>query len=444
MLVLSVGVFGCREPIGPDGRSALDQELRGLLRDAAIVPLDPAPSPDPELVALGRALMFDRILSGNRDVSCATCHHPARNTGDALPFSIGTGGIGVGAARQLGPGRGFVARNSPALFNLGDARFATLFWDGRVEQDDGGVLHTPAGSTLPSGVDGPLAAQAMFPVQDRTEMRGNAGETDVLGTPNELAMIADDDAPAIWAALMARVLSIPEYVSLFQAAFPGVPPAALGFQHAANGIAAYEAATWRSNAAPFDRYLAGDDDAMPLAARRGGVVFYGKAGCVACHDGNLFTDQKFVNIGTPQVGPGRGAEAPRDIGRAEVTGGLAGRNAFRTPSLRNTEITGPWMHDGAYTTLEGAVRHYLDVAAALQNYDASQLPIEVQGLVVNDAATITDILATLDPRVALPLDLSDAEVADLVAFLKALTDPSVRERLSDVPATVPSGLPVDP
>ena len=396
------------------------------------------------MVALGRALMFDRILSGNRDVSCATCHHPARNTGDALPFSVGTGGTGAGAARRVGPGRAFVARNSPALFNLGDARFTALFWDGRVEQDGAGLLHTPAGAMLPAGVAGPLAAQAMFPVQDRTEMRGNLGDTDVFGDPNELALIPDDDPPAIWSALMDRVLGIPEYVALFAAAFPGVPVDSLKFLHAANAIAAFEAATWRSNASPFDRYLMGDDDAMPVEARRGGVLFYGKADCVACHAGNLLTDQAFANIGVPQVGPGRGAEAPRDIGRAEVTGVSTDRYTFRTPSLRNTAITGPWMHDGAYSTLEAAVRHYVDVSGSLRNYDASQLPTEVQGLVVDDAVAVAEILAGLDARLVPFLDLSEAELADLVAFLEALTDPSVRQRISDVPATVPSGLPIDP
>lgn len=443
-LALTAGLLGCGEPTGSTQPLAIDVELRGILATSGVMPLTLPPLPTAELVALGGALMFDRVLSGNRDISCATCHHPARNTGDGLSFSIGTGGTGAGAARHLGTGRAFVARNSPALFNLGDARFAALFWDGRVEMDGAGALHTPAGSLLPAGVAGPLAAQAMFPVQDRTEMRGNVGETDVFGAPNELAVIADDDAPAIWAALMDRVLAIPAYVTLFAAAFPGVAPAGLGFEHAANAIAAFEAATWRSDGAPFDRYLSGDDDGMPLAARRGGVLFYGRAACGVCHAGNLLTDQGFANIGTPQVGPGRGAEVPRDFGRFDVSGVVGHRFAFRTPSLRNTAITGPWMHDGAYTTLEAAVRHYLDISLALNAYDASQLPIAVQGMVVNDPAMNAEMLASLDPRLMTQLDLSDAEVADLVAFLNALTDPAVIQRLSDVPSSVPSGLPVDP
>lgn len=441
---LAVGLLGCGDGTGPSSHRVVDLQLRELLREAEVTSLELAPAPDQALVALGRALMFDRVLSGNRDVSCATCHHPARNTGDGLPFSIGTGGTGAGAARNLGSGRAFVARNSPPLFNLGDARFAALFWDGRVEVDSAGQLRTPAGAMLPAEVDGPLAAQAMFPVQDRTEMRGEVGDLDVFGAPNELALIADDDPQAIWTGLMERVLAIPEYVVLFAAAYPGVPPDSLGFQHAANAIAAFERATWGSNQSPFDRYLAGDDDAMPLAARRGGVLFYDRGGCAGCHSGNLLTDQSFANIGVPQVGPGKSAEPPRDLGRAEATQVQGDRYAFRTPSLRNTAITGPWMHDGAYATLEAAVRHYLDVPAALTGYDTSQLPAAVRGMVVADPAMFAEILSRLDSRLLTQLDLTDAEVDDLLAFLEALTDPVVRERLSDIPASVPSGLPIDP
>ncbi len=233
-------------------------------------------------------------------------------------------------------------------------------------------------------------------------------------------------------------------MALFAAAFPGAPADSLGFEHAVNAIAAFEAATWRSDASPFDRYLAGNDEAMPIAARRGGVVFYGRGNCASCHAGNLLTDQSFANIGVPQVGPGKASEPPRDLGRAEATGAPAERYAFRTPSLRNTAITGPWMHDGVYATLEAAVRHYLDVPAALYGYDASQLPLAFRDMVVTDPAMNAEILASLDSRLLPQLDLTDAEVDDLLAFLDALTDPSVVQRLSDVPASVPSGLPVDP
>lgn len=168
-------------------------------------------------MALGEALFFDKILGGNKDMACATCHQPDLASGDALSTSIGTGFSGSGANRQLGAGRGFVPRNATPLFNLAGVR--RMFWDGRVEQTGNGLI-TPAGSLLPAGLDSALAAQAMFPVSDRTEMRGIAGDTTVTGQPNELAVLADADLQAHWAGLMGRLRAIPAYVALFAQAYP--------------------------------------------------------------------------------------------------------------------------------------------------------------------------------------------------------------------------------
>ena len=110
-----------------------------------------------------------------------------------------------------------VPRNSQELFNRGYPQFTSMFWDGRVAAEPGGGFHGPGGVVLPPGLSGVLAAQAMIPVTTRLEMRGEAGD------PNELGPIDDADLPAIWAALMARVLAFPEYVALFQAAYPTVP-----------------------------------------------------------------------------------------------------------------------------------------------------------------------------------------------------------------------------
>lgn len=100
------------------------------------------------------------------------------------------------------------------------------------------------------------------------------------------------------------------------------------------------------------------------------------------------------------------------------------------------------MHDGAYATLEAAVRHYLDPSAALRSYDASQLRDDLRGSVVTDPASLDAMAATLDPSVRSPLALSDAEVADMVVFLRSLTDPAARNLAHTIPSTVPSGLPV--
>ncbi len=428
-----------------DGTAAnpADTELRELLREAGVTTLSPLPPQDPALVALGRALMFDKILSGNRDVSCATCHDPLAHTSDAQSLSIGTGGAGVGAARFLGTAPQFIPRNAQDLFNRGHTEFGAMFWDGRVERGSGGGFATPAGDALPAGLSGPLAAQAMFPVFTRLEMRGQPGDLDVFGAPNELAALGDDDPGAVWAGLTSRLLAIEGYITLFRAAYPDVPTGDIGFQHAANAIAAFEAEVFVSTGSPFDDYLRGSDDALEPAAKHGAILFFGRAGCAQCHRGPHLSDQQYHNIGVPQLGPGFGPEQPEDYGRGGVSGAGGDRYLFRTPPLRNVELTGPWMHDGAYTSLGAAVRHYLDVRDALTGYDPSGLRVELQSTYLDDPASLGAMLQTLDTRVQTPLALSDAEVDDLVGFLRALTDPAAANLGGVVPASVPSGLPVD-
>src|SRR5687767_3142095 len=108
--------------------SSIDAELRQVLGQYGVVPIGAVAAQDPALVELGRALMFDKVLSGNRDIACATCHTPAEHATDGLPLAIGTGGTGEGPARTLGPGRSFVPRNAPTLLNTGIGMFY-VFWD---------------------------------------------------------------------------------------------------------------------------------------------------------------------------------------------------------------------------------------------------------------------------------------------------------------------------
>jgi cytochrome c peroxidase len=284
--------------------------------------------------------------------------------------------------------------------------------------------------------------QAMFPVTSRDEMRGKAGDVDVFAQPNEIALLADSDFTGIWAALLQRLLRIPAYVALFNDAYPEAATGELGFQHAANAVAAFENATWTLLDSPWDRYVAGDHSALSENAKRGALLFLGKAGCADCHSGNLLTDQQAHDIAVPQVGPGKGAEAPLDYGRGRETGNVSDRYKFRTPPLRNVAITGPWMHDGAYTTLDGAVRHHLDPATSLRNYDVTQLAADMQSTLQSSEATVAAILANLDPLVATPRSLTDAEVNEVLTFLESLTDPAESALGTDIPDSVPSGLPV--
>jgi cytochrome c peroxidase len=165
------------------------------------------PAQDPKVVALGRALFFDKVLSGNRDIACASCHQAAASLGDGLSLAVGTGHTGAGTARVPGVGRAFGARHAPSLLNSGLGMFY-LFWDGRLtrfgfEFPQGGGLSTP----LPPTVQGnALVAQPMLTVLNRNEMRGNTGDRDVNGNINELAQIADDQPNAVWSTIMQRLI----------------------------------------------------------------------------------------------------------------------------------------------------------------------------------------------------------------------------------------------
>ena len=451
----------CNEVTPPEGLPpSIDAQLRQSLQQWSVVPIGGMPQQSPALVALGQALMFDKVLSGNRDIACATCHLPSEHTTDGLPLAIGTGGTGLGPSRTLGPGRQFVPRNAPSLLNTGLGLFY-VFWDGRVARfgPGPGAFQTPAGTALPPSLPNVLAAQAMFPVTNRREMRGEPGDLDVFGNPNELAQFGDSQWVEMWHAVMQRLLAIPEYVTLFNAAFPGTPTNQLGFQHAATAIAAFQMSALTKTNSPFDRYLARDDGALSADAKRGALLFFGtpftpgtrilpvplqtQARCATCHRGPFLGGGEFANTGAPQLGPGVGASAPLDVGR----GGVIDNNpfyrfTFRVTPLRNVELTAPYFHDGVYSTLEAVVRHYNDVNRALRGFDVSQLAPAVRDQYHGDAATLDSILMTLDFRVRTPLNLTDSEIGDLVAFLKALTDPAARDLNALVPARVPSGLPV--
>src|SRR5262245_7695424 len=424
---------------------SLDAQVRQAISPWGVVPILPIKAQDPALVDLGRALFFDKLLSGNRDVSCATCHSPTTSTNDKLSLAIGTGAVRVGGTRTLGVGRQFTPRNAPSLLSAGLGPFY-MFWDGRVSEE-GGVarFRTPAGAALPPGVSSLLAAQAMMPVTNRVEMRGVVGDRDASGNANELALPVDDQYAQIWSAVMRRVTALSGYMQKFAAAYPGVPQERLGFEHAANAIAAFERETFTKTNSGFDRYLARDDGALSVEAKQGALLFFGRARCSSCHNGPMLGGQSFASVAVPQLGPGTGKSAPLDIGRGDAdVGGIpqTPRFFFRIPPLRNVELTAPYMHNGAYATLEAVVRHYNNVDSAVKAYDVSQLDPALRGTYHGDATTINGLLSSLDGRLRQPMVLTADEQKSLVAFLKSLTDPSARDMSSVIPSSVPSGLPV--
>ena len=416
------------------GPSALATEVRQLTAGRGITALErPAPVRR-ELVELGRALAFDKILSGNRDISCMTCHLPGFATGDARSLSIGQGATGLGPDR-VHPDGAFIPRNAPAAFNL--HAIGPFFWDGRVFADAGGMIHTPAGDKITPTMRevfefGALSALPLFPVLSRSEMRADHG--------NELADIADDEEPAVWTALMQRLGAIQQYRQQFEAAYRGRRFDDMSFAHASNAIAGFLISEFAFNNSPWDRFLRGNDGALTDVQLAGAKNFM-SARCSICHNGPALTDNQFHNVALAQFGPGQGDGPERrdDFGRMRVTGNSTERYAFRTTPLRNVELSGPWGHDGAFTTLRGFIDHYSESHLKLQNYDAGQLEPLLRNTVL---ANFTDILLTRDPLLE-GVVFTPQQVDEVTEFMRALTDPAARDLSRVTPARVPSGLPVD-
>lgn len=406
-------------------------------------PLPQFVEPDLVKVELGQLLFYDPILSGNKNISCATCHHPKLGTSDALSLGIGEGGVGLGAARRLDQENmpeQRIPRNAPGLWNLGALEFTTFFHDGRLEADpsqpDG--FRTPLGTDMRPGFQSALAAQAMFPVLSADEMAGHYSENEVSKAVR-LGLLTQKDGA--WDLIAARVAAIPEYRARFDQLAPGEE---ITFTAIANIIADFIAFEWRADNSLFDRAMQGKE-ALPEQAQMGLDLFYGKAGCSTCHSGWFQTDHGFHSIAMPQIGPGKAARFEnhvRDDGRLRVTGNADDAFTFRTPSLRNVTLTAPYGHNGAYARLEDVVRHHLDPVAALRSYSVEKAALpEFPGAEDQKALldpTLTEAIAASNDLA--PISLSDDEVNAILSFLSTLEDPAVR---LGVPAHVPSGLPVD-
>ncbi|WP_201750141.1 cytochrome-c peroxidase [Tautonia marina] len=286
----------------------------------------------PEKAELGRLLYFDTRLSSDSTVSCASCHDPSQAFTDAAPFSTGIG-------EQKG------GRSAPTVINRA---FTTLqFWDGRAAS---------------------LEEQAIGPIA------------------NPIEMTVETDVDKAHEAVVQRLRDIPGYRKRFAESF-GTDE--ITIDHVAKAIATFERTVLSGNS-PYDRYKAGDEDALTESQLRGMDVFFNKAACDACHLGVNFSDESFVNIGIgydPETG------LFSDIGRAEVTKNERDTGAFKTPTLREIEHTAPYMHDGSLATLEEVVEHY----------DKGGIPNPY-----------------IDQRME-PLFLTAQDKADLVAFLRALS-----------------------
>ena len=416
-------------------------EMPRAVTDADYAPVDPAEA------RLGQLLFYDAILSGNRNISCATCHHPRFATSDGQSLGMGEGGRGLGPERVADPANlpeQRIPRNSPALFNLGAHEFTVMFHDGRIEADPSrpSGLRTPLEDEMVQGFASLLSAQTMFPVLSPDEMAGHYQENDISKAVRQGRITGDGGA---WDLIAERVAAIPTYAAMFAEVYPERD--AIAFTDISNAIAAFIAWEWRSDTSAFDAYLRGEGTLAP-AAEAGRALFYGDAGCAECHSGPFQTDHGFHAMGQPQLGPGKAERFERhqnDIGRMRVTGRPEDAYAFRTPSLRNVTRTGPWGHAGAYADLRAFLAQHADPVAGLDAYDRQAVLADLPGTkpdwaVLDDPDAAAAIAAAVEVT---PVALAEADIDALAAFLATLTDPAAIEGRLGVPESVPSGLPVE-
>ena len=449
--------------------TALDEALALIIEDFALdrSPLAnrTLPSIESPMAQLGKKLFFSKSLGGAFDTACVSCHHPMLGGADDLSLPIGVNAIDpavLGHGRVNADNIPFVPRNSPSVFNVG-LWDSGLFWDSRVESigkeprqngaasgistpDSGfGLIDENAGNNL-------VAAQARFPVTSSDEMKTADFET---GSTNQ----------QIRHHLAARIgdyqegfdaLAMNLWLEAFQLAFNSNESGEtlITFNNIAQAIAEYERSLLFIQS-PWRTYVEGDISALTEEQKSGALLFFGSpqddgAGCGACHSGPTFSDSMHHTVGFPQIGVGKGDGVNNndDFGREKVTGDDEDRYHFRTPSLLNVSVSAPYGHAGAYQTLEQVVRHYDNPRQQASEYvenahwcqlDQFQSVSNCQDLYPNAEENTEFALDKLreeqNARTSQlpPIQLNDAEVAQLVAFLTSLTDPCVEDRACMTP-----------
>jgi len=298
-------------------------ELIELYQRSESIPFPPDDPYSEAKAKLGRMLFFDPILSGSRNVSCASCHNP---------------GLAWADSRKLAAGAGQMELHTPTLIDV--AWVPVLGWDGKYR-------------SLESVAFGPLLAP----------LNMNNTETEIV----------------------SRLTGIPGYVQAFAEAFPDAKTEAkITRPHIEQAIATFER-TIVATRAPFDRWIAGDETAISESAKRGFVLFNGKAACADCHQGPSLTDFSFHDIGIARE---------NDIGRARYfPTSVKLQHAFKVPTLRDIARRGPYMHDGSLPTLE----------AVVDEYDTGGIDRPSRSSLIH------------------PLGLTADEKRDLITFLNTLT-----------------------
>ncbi len=352
-----------------------------LSRFSALPKTVKSPADNPttkEKIILGRLLFFDPILSGNKDVACATCHHPTNGYAESLELPIGVNGRGFGRKRSFNQPNDipFTKRNSPTVLNTAfnginvydkySPDKSPMFWDGRVES---------------------LENQALEPIKAFEEMRGH--------------VYSQDQALEV---VIERLKGIDEYQDLFKKAFD--VEESVTIVNLGKAIAAFERSLITPNSR-FDQYMRGDKSALSISEKEG-LDEFKKAGCGKCHNGSMFSDFKMHVLGVQE-----------NDKLSKIDSGFNNTFAFRTPTLRNLQFTFPYMHNGTFNSLKEILEFYEDLSNGKSR----------NSLVPKDSL---DVLV-------IDMDVGAKNMSKIISFLNALNDEDFDK---SIPDRVPSGLPV--
>jgi cytochrome c peroxidase len=367
----------------------------------------------PEQLVAGEMLFKSTSLSGDRDISCSSCHLERFGIADGLPIAVGVGGRGEGYDRLSSEKGTLVQRNALSLLGRGDDSFTTFFWDGRVQVAEGRII-SQFGDAIQGKFSSPLAVAAILPLIERDEFIGKGRillENDIQHeVENKLYY---ERYLAVSKALRDRFLNpqntddknVAEGLKKTGVSLDDLELADLG-----NLLAIFIKGKFKCETSAWDRYLSGDKNSLSEQQKYGAILFYGKGRCASCHSGNYFSDYDFHSIGTPQGSFGPHSRH-RDIGRAGVTHRAKDLYKFRTPPLNSVIKTSPYGHNGAFPSLEEVVVHHFNPLAFY---------IDRSDYYSSDYFAIGKIMDSRDQILASIEIHSTDEVAAILEFLKAL------------------------
>jgi len=355
------------------------------------------PEFEPEKAEVGKLLFESELLSLTRNVSCRNCHLDEFGSADGLPLGHGAGGVGKGIERMKSPA-GVLSRNALALWGRGGVGFDVFFWDGRVDASSGDI-RSQFGTMAPSG--DPLVVSVHLPPVEFREMIGESDATEWLRQGDVGA------AARVHHEIARRIRETPEIAAPLAAA-SRIEVGELTYLQIAEAIAAFIRSEFRLRETRFHRFVF---EGEPLTERElaGGLLFYGRGQCAVCHTGAYFSDLQFHAIPFAQFGFGFNGFGI-DYGRYNFTLDPRDRYAFRTPPLYNVTKTAPYSHSGVEPDLAGAIRAHVDPLAEIDTSRLSAL----------DRAEVYQKIARWSQEPSYAVELSDAEIAELVAFLAAL------------------------